>query len=64
MENLQSIAKPESEAALVQRAKRMALAHLNENRKERNAPPLKRLEKLWWSLHFREWIEKARAVAQ
>ena len=47
-------------------AKSAALEWLNANRLSDGLPPMKRIEKLWWTIHGSEWIgaqqRKARAA--
>lgn len=38
-------------------AKAKALDYLNKNRTDDGMEPLKRVDKLWWSIHGKGWIE-------
>lgn len=58
---IEVVAAPEAiQAALVSKAKEMALTEINSTREQIGRPPLKKLEKLWWDIHGPEMIEKAR----
>lgn len=45
---------------LQQKARRMALAWVNEQRERAGFGPLKRLPPLWWAKYGREWVTKAK----
>jgi hypothetical protein len=42
------------------KAKALALAYLNGNRKVRGMKPLKRVARGWWRLYCDQWIEVAK----
>jgi len=51
--------------ALNVEAKKLALEHLNIQRKQDGKPPLKRVERLWWEMYgnkFRENVRKLQSA--